>query len=228
MAIGILLSGGTGERAGFDLPKQYMMAGDKMVISYCIETLEASEDIEAYIIVSDPSWQDELKKVIGDSNKFEGFANPGNNRQLSIYNGLKTLEDIADEDTIVMIHDAARPMLTVADIKTYVEACCGHDGVLPVLPMKDTLYYSESGLEVSGLLDRSKIYAGQAPEFFSFDKYLDANESIFMDLYKINGSTEPAIMAGMDICMVPGNEMNFKITTKADFERFVDIVSKRG
>ena len=97
----------------------------------------------------------------------------------------------------------------------------GHDGVLPVLPMKDTVYFSEEGKTIDSLLNRSQIFAGQAPEVFYLGSYYKANEALLPEkILSINGSTEPAILAGMDIVMIPGDEGNFKITTKADLERF--------
>lgn len=227
MNIAILLSGGTGSRAGFDIPKQYVEVNGKPVISYCVDCLKRSREIDLFIVVADLEWQDDIIKWIekeGAMNKFSGFALPGENRQLSILNGLKAATEFASSDTIVMVHDAARPLLTPYDISEYIASVKGHDGVIPVLPMKDTVYISEDGKTVSGLLNRSQVYAGQAPEFFVLGKYLKANLSLGDGILKINGSTEPAILAGMDIAMVPGNERNFKITTKSDFERFKKII----
>lgn len=119
--------------------------------------------------------------------------------------------------------------MTAAQISDCLKAAKGHDGALPVLPMKDTVYLSENGKMVSSLLDRGKIYAGQAPEAFVFGKYYEANRALLPDkILEINGSTEPAVMAGMDIAMIPGDERNFKITTAADLERFREIVQKGG
>ena len=96
-----------------------------------------------------------------------------------------------------------------------------HDGVLPVLPVKDTVYYSTAGQRVEQLLERECIYAGQAPETFHLGTYLEANRRLLPEkILKINGSTEPAILAGLDIVMIPGEEQNYKITTKADLRRF--------
>ena len=125
-----------------------------------------------------------------------------------------------DTDT-VLIHDAARPMLTETQINACFAALDSHDGVLPALPMKDTIYLSEDGGQVTELLDRSKLFAGQAPELFCLKKYYQANIMLLPDrINQINGSTEPAILAGMDIVMIPGDEGNFKITTNSDMERF--------
>ncbi|MDE7233113.1 MAG: 2-C-methyl-D-erythritol 4-phosphate cytidylyltransferase, partial [Lachnospiraceae bacterium] len=105
----------------------------------------------------------------------------------------------------------------------------GHDGVLPVLPMKDTVYQSTDGKRVGALLNRSEIYAGQAPEAFRIGPYYEANKKLCPDrILKINGSTEPAVMAGMDIVMIPGDEGNFKITTREDLERFKEIIKQNN
>ena len=91
--------------------------------------------------------------------------------------------------------------------------------------MKDTVYFSEDGENVTSLIDRGKVYAGQAPELFKLMPYIKANEVLLPDkILLINGSTEPAVMAGMDIVMIPGDENNYKITTKADMERFEEKV----
>jgi 2-C-methyl-D-erythritol 4-phosphate cytidylyltransferase len=93
---------------------------------------------------------------------------------------------------------------------------------MPVLPMKDTVYMSNDGKKVDALLDRSTIYAGQAPELYRLKPYYDACVSLLpQEILSINGSTEPAIRAGLDVAMIPGDEGNYKITTKADLERLV-------
>ena len=92
--------------------------------------------------------------------------------------------------------------------------------------MKDTVYQSRDGKAISSLLDRNSIFAGQAPEVFLLGKYYEANRRLFPEkILEIKGSTEPAIMAGMDIVMIPGDEGNFKITTREDLERFRQLAS---
>lgn len=232
MNIALILSGGTGARLGADIPKQYIEVCGKPVISYCIEKLSANAGIDAIQIVADEKWHRALNnwiKVADAKSKFRGFSEPGANRQASILNGLEDISVYAGEQDIVLIHDAARPLITDSQIADCLTGMKDYDGVIPVLPMKDTVYMSEDGRSVSSLLDRSKIFAGQAPESFVLGKYLDANRRLLPDqILKINGSTEPAVMAGMNIAMIPGNENNFKLTTPADLERFKNIVSKRG
>ena len=226
MNIALVLSGGTGTRVGGDIPKQYIKVKDRMLIAFCLGMFAQHKRIDGVWVVAAPEWQ---KSIIEECASIRGFSLPGDTRQLSILNGLRDISEYVAssgegniDDTIVMIHDAARPNLTGEYVDKCLDAIQGYDGAMPVLPMKDTVYYSESGKSVDRLLDRSCIYAGQAPEVYRLDKYLEANERLLPDeIYKINGSTEPAVLAGLKVAMIPGDENNYKITTQKDLERFV-------
>lgn len=217
----LVLSGGCGSRTGGDIPKQYVSAAGKMMISRTIGALRQSGLISGIFVVAGEQWRDAILKENPD---ICGFADPGENRQLSILNGLLAMENQCCEDSIVLVQDAARPFTSLPLINACITACRGHDGAMPVLPMKDTVYLSEDGKTVSSLIDREKIYAGQAPEAFVFDKYLKACKALLPDkILGIKGSTEPAIMAGMDIAMITGEESNFKVTTPEDLKRYESI-----
>ncbi len=247
MNIALLLSGGTGSRIGSGIHKQYIRAGEKMLITYALGTLLMSRWIDKVEIVADPGWQEAILEDAAqaglDMGKIAGFALPGMTRQASIKSGLedivhwrkareKTKEDGCfsgeglDGD-MVLIHDAARPFLKEELILRCFQEVSDHDGVMPVLPMKDTVYYSESGIRADGLLERSRIYAGQAPELFLLKKYYLANQALSPErLMGISGSAEPAVLAGMDIAMIPGDEGNYKVTTEEDLRRFREQVER--
>lgn len=315
MNIALLLSGGVGLRLGAEIPKQYMRVAGRRIITYSLQTLVNSPDIDAVCIVSEQDWRE---PILADArehgicvDKIICFAEPGANRQESVFHGLQSIlqwldgedktggiqktdmllpgnvpsncqqqgkeeqtrkeqikEEQVDKERIkqaqgnkeqakdeptkkeqtngeqaniertwqeqinkeqvfrhsVLIHDAARPNLTQTQIAECYAAFAGHDGVMPALPMKDTVYLSEDGSRISQLLDRSTIFAGQAPELFDLHKYYRANAALLPEgLLGINGSTEPAILAGMDMVMIPGDDRNFKITTPADLERFREM-----
>ncbi len=241
MYVALLLSGGKGSRMGLDVPKQYVTVKGRPVFLYSLKTLVACESIDAVQIVAEESWRGWITEWmekegmcpgLGKGNcfpdgqkgeirgKFRGFSVPGENRQLSILNGLRDICRYAPEESFVFIHDAARPLLTHGQIRDCLAAVKGHDGVLPVLPMKDAVYYSEDGRQVS-LLERERIVAGQAPEVFRLGPYLRANERLLpKGILNMKGSTEPAVLAGLDVVTIPGDERNFKITTRDDLERF--------
>ena len=232
MKVALILSGGTGLRLGSDIPKQYIEVAGRPIISYCLETLSSHEEVEALQIVADPAWQDLIWNCLRQTDskkKFRGFSEPGENRQLSIFHGLQDLRTYAEDSGYVFIHDAARPCLSPEQITDCLQGAEGHEGLMPVLPMKDTVYTSlDGGKSVAALLDRSTVYAGQAPEVFRIGRYYEANQKLFPDrIRQINGSTEPAVLDGMEIIMIPGDEGNFKITTKADLERFRQILTEK-
>ena len=224
MNIALILSGGSGTRLGSDIPKQYIEVCGKPIIAYSIEIFAACNCIDAFVIAASDEWHDLITRYL-PKDKFCAFSEPGITRQLSIYNGLIVMKSIIKDDDIVIIHDAARPLVSETIINKCVETALMHDGALPVLPMKDTVYYSENRMSVASLLKREKVFAGQAPEAFKYGKYLKANENLMPDrIMQINGSTEPAVIAEMKIAMINGDENNFKITTKSDLKRFEEIV----
>lgn len=228
MNIALVLSGGIGTRLGADVPKQYLEVCGKPVLVYCLETLCASYHIDGVQIVAATEWQETILKWLEKyhlEEKFKGFSQPGENRQLSIMSGLKSILGYASDEALVLIHDAARPNLSRGLIDKCFETIEGYDGVLPVLPMKDTVYLSEDGKQITSLLKRSQVYAGQAPELFRLGSYYWANEALLPDkILEINGSTEPAVLGGLNVAVIPGDEGNFKITTPADLERFCNMI----
>lgn len=89
------------------------------------------------------------------------------------------------------------------------------------MPVKDTIYYSETGEQISSLLNRDQLFAGQAPESFLFSKYLNIHEGMTEEqLSLVRGSSEIAFRHGLKVKLIPGDEHNYKITTMADLEKF--------
>lgn len=148
MKVALILSGGTGLRLGSDIPKQYIEVAGRPIISYCLETLSSHEEVEALQIVADPAWQDLIWNCLRQTDskkKFRGFSEPGENRQLSIFHGLQDIRTYAEDSGYVFIHDAARPCLSPEQITDCLQGAEGHEGLMPVLPMKDTVYTSLDG-----------------------------------------------------------------------------------
>lgn len=247
MRAAVLLSGGVGLRMGADMPKQYIRVSGRMLVTYCLETLLNHPMIEGVQVVAEEEWREAILEDARESGlsveKIIGFSKPGAERQSSIFHALTDLrermggvfcgaaggaaksEGPDDGSALirdaVLIHDAVRPNVTEEQVTACFQALHKHDGAMPVLPMKDTVYLSGDGKRVSELLDRERVFAGQAPEAFVFDKYYAANLRLVPEgMGRIRGSTEPAVLAGMDVAMIPGDENNYKITTKADLRYF--------
>lgn len=228
--IAIILSGGTGTRLGESMPKQYLEVGGKPIIRYCLESFAAIPSIHAFVIVVAPAWRnyvEEQLKMLNSTKEFYSVL-PGETRQYSIFNALQTARQNFSEEDVVIIHDAARPLVS----QSLIEHCLagiaeGYDGVLPVLPVKDTIYQSNDREHISQLLPRATLFAGQAPEAFILGKYLNAHLKMsHAELLQINGSTELAYRQGLKIKLIPGEERNFKITTLGDLERFKLLIQQ--
>lgn len=229
MNYAILLSGGTGKRLGSPIPKQYIECNGNLIIYHSLSALLSNVNINGIIIVAAEEWIPSIENIYAKLNiaKPIRYASPGETRQLSIWNGLKKLADDfhdIDNEDIVIIHDAARPLISDELIDSCLLIEKEYDGAMPILPVKDTIYVSNDGINIAALLDRSVLYAGQAPESFRIIKYLNAHQqTTYEDLIKINGSSELAHKAGLKIKLVKGDPRNFKITDSQDLENFKQL-----
>lgn len=228
--IAVILSGGTGTRLGSNTPKQYIEVNGKPVIQYSIETFASMTEIDGFVICLAYDWKPYMQSILvkGNITKPVIFSQPGEVRQLTIYNALQTLKKQGlEEDAVVVIHDAARPFVSEELIRRCIDGCAEADGTLPCIPVKDTLYQSKDGQSITALLKRSEIVAGQAPEAFRFGKYWAAHNCMsHEDILLISGSTELAYKMGLNVRLVKGEEINFKITTQEDLENFKHILNK--
>lgn len=196
--------------------------------TYALAPLLQSAFVDCVQIVAEDVWRQAVLTDAVQANlnvdKIRGFSRPGITRQHSILNAMRDIisqANVLEMDT-VLIHDAARPFLSESLITACHAALPGHDGVMPALPIHDMVYLVENGVRVKTALNRSRIYAGQAPELFRFLSYYRANVALEPDgLCQINGATQPAIVAGMDVIVIPGDEDNYKITTERDIKRFM-------
>ena len=228
MNTAIILSGGIGTRMGADRPKQYIEVNGAPIIVYCLKAFLSTARIDAFIIGAAEEWRDYINSFIQKENTTAPFyySEPGETRQYSIYNALKKAKEIGIRNNdVVIIHDAARPLVSKELIERCIDGCNTSDAVLPIIPVKDTIYLSNDGKNIQSLLDRSQLYCGQAPEAFRFGPYLKVHDEMPREeLLKINGSTEIAYKAGLCCQMVDGDPMNFKITTPEDLINFRNII----
>ncbi len=224
MNIAILLAGGTGTRLGGDVPKQYLEVNGKPVIAFSLETFQAHPAVDKIVIVANDDWNTYLLEVMQryGITKFAGFAPAGESRQHSVLNGLAAAKalDGVDDATSVLIHDAARPNVDARMIGDALDMQ-GYDATLPVIQVPDTVYYSENGKEVTQLLNRDMLYAGQSPECFLLNKFYAAHEGMTdAELGAVRGTAQLAYLKGFTVRLCAGDPKNYKITTMVDLEKF--------
>ena len=224
MNYAIILAGGSGSRMKLkSIPKQYLKVNNREIIAYAIEKFQNHSQIDKIIVVVANEWKEHVEEVVKEEKftKVVKYALGGASRQMSIYNGLSVVRSQAEENDIVIIHDAARPCVDEQTITECIEATKSGDGAMPVITVKDTIYLSENGEKIDKLLNRDELYAGQSPECFRFGKYIKIHDRITEDeINLVRGSSEIAFKGGMDIQMIKGHESNFKITTMEDLDKF--------
>lgn len=231
MNIALVLAGGTGTRMrtnGF--PKQYIEIKGKPVLLYTLEKFQACADVSHIVVVAHAQWEEKIlqwAKTYG-IDKFAGIAHQGDSRQESVYNGLEACMKLDPQaDDLVLIHDSARPLVTPELISACVKGAAGHDGCLPVIAVKDTIYYSRDGKAIHDLTDRSSLFCGQSPEVLKLRPYLELCRNLSAEqMLNIRGSCELAFRNGWDICMIPGEEYNFKLTTAEDMSRLRKLLEE--
>ena len=226
----IILSGGTGSRMHSNIPKQYIEVLDKPILFYTLKCFDLSLFNKVSVVVSN-SWKKFVKELVNDNFQNDKFvyAEAGLSRQESILNGLESLYSFASKEDVVIIHDAARPCCHQRIVDNLIFACKNHEGAMPVLPVKDTIYLSKNGKCISNLLNRDELFCGQSPEAFRYEAYYSIHKGLSSDdLKEIRGSSEIAFKNGLDIVFVHGDESNFKITTPIDLKRFKETIESEG
>lgn len=229
MNFAIILSGGVGSRMNLDIPKQYVLVNNQPIINYCLKTFLENKDTDVIIIGVADEWkafvEENVRKL--KSQKPVYYAKSGETRQCSIFNALKTaLNYGCTADDVIIIHDAARPLVSQELINACFDGCEDYEAVMPVIPVKDTIYLSEDGKNIQSLLNRNHLWCGQTPEAFRFGKYFQVHNAMSKDeLLKISGSTEMAFKSGLNCHMIKGDPLNFKITTLEDLSNFKAIIN---
>ena len=222
MNIALVLSGGTGKRLGMDVPKQYQTIAGKPVIVHTLEQFERFSKVESVIIVAAKEWQEQILdwKKCCQISKLRAIAQAGVDRQQSIRNGLLAAKPfMEDESGGVIVQDAARPLTSQELLQRLTDGLKEAPAVMPVLPITDTTYTSQNGQWVDGLLDRSTLFAGQAPEAFHYWPYLKLYQETPTDiLNSMSGSCQLPYSRGWKVKMVPGDTENIKITYLADLK----------
>lgn len=232
MNLAIILSGGTGLRMNTDTPKQYLSLAGKPILVYTTEQFQCCSLVDFIIIVAAKEWESTIWawKEQFELSKVCAIALAGENRQESILNGLLMAQELSgSEQDGVIIQDAVRPLTSKILIQRLLEGLNESSAVLPVLPVTDTVYVSADGQNVGGLLERSSLYAGQAPEAFNYKKYLELYASATKTkLDSASGSCQLPYQAGWNVKMIPGERDNIKVTYQEDIAVCEQILQRKG
>lgn len=221
MVIAMILASGTGTRMGnTDCPKQFLLIYNKPLIVHTIEAFEVNDKVDSILVVTNNEYIDQVKVWCKqyDLGKVNGVVAGGSSRQISVFNGLTALKEMGvnDDDTI-LIHDAARPLISQKIINDNVEGVAKYGAVDTVIASSDTIIRSIDGLEITEIQKRSELFLGQTPQSFKYSIIKGAH-----DLANSKQDTDTTddcklvLKYGHAIHLVEGNKLNFKITTFDD------------
>jgi 2-C-methyl-D-erythritol 4-phosphate cytidylyltransferase len=210
----VLVAAGRGERLGADRPKAFANLNGRPLLAESLERLESSGWIDSIVIVAPPGWEEPSILVSEElaATKVAACVRGGELRADSVRNGVA---EVGDEATVVLVHDAARPLVSEDVLERVLTALNeGWDGAVPVLPLADTIKRVE-GVRVVETLPREELVAAQTPQAFLAPVLRDA---VAGDL---GGATDCASLVearGGRVVAVAGDPRLVKITSAADLE----------
>ncbi len=205
----LIVAAGSGSRMGGDLPKQFRPIGGKTVIAHAVDALASHPSIDAVRVVVGEGQQELADNALGGRDVGE-LITGGAERADSVRAGLEAIE--AD---FVLIHDAARPFCPHAVIDRLLAALDDAEGVVPILPVNDTL--ARAGSMLGEAVDREGLARVQTPQAFHFRRLVEA----YGRWDGPSPTDESTVMrvAGRNVAVVEGDSLLEKLTTAADWQR---------
>jgi 2-C-methyl-D-erythritol 4-phosphate cytidylyltransferase len=203
----ILLAGGIGSRMKSKTPKQFLQLGKKCVAMHSLDLFSHSGLFEEIVIVCAKPYRHYFQNFKGR------FAEPGSRRQDSVASGEKLLSPQIDA---VVIHDAARPFITLGSLQTLLEKGTKVGAATLGLPIKWTVKECETGGLVKRTLDRSNIWEIQTPQFLRRDLVKEGLKKADQEQLTVTDDVSLAELLGHPVQLVEGPDHNIKITTPID------------
>ena len=211
----VIVAAGTGSRMNMGINKQFIKLEGKEIIAYPIEKFYNNSNIEDIVVVVKEDESEFFKKEILDKYNFKNvkIAYGGKERQDSVYNGLKLLDEKCD---VVLIHDGARPFVSDKIIDKSIEEAKEHKAIVVGVPVKDTIKVIDNDKNIVDTPNRSVLWAVQTPQTFDYNILIDAYKDAFKN--KFYGTDDAMLVEriGYKVKMLEGSYNNIKITTQED------------
>jgi len=226
----LIPTAGTGARMAGEQPKQYLQVAGKPVLQHVLDTFMASAQIaHTFVIVApgDTMIDAVVSAIVEDTGNVEDWAegraeerkrltvlrNGGDTRRDTVRNGLAAMRSLVADDDWVLVHDAARPGLSVALLMQLIAALREDPvGGLLALPVVDTLKRADADGRSLGTIDRESLWMAQTPQMFRYRLLCDA---LAQDIAFTDEASAVEAM-GLQPKLVPGSARNFKITHPTD------------
>jgi 2-C-methyl-D-erythritol 4-phosphate cytidylyltransferase len=210
--VAIVVAAGAGVRMGAPVPKALMPLAGRPMLAWSLDALRGSARVASIVVVAPPGLEDEVAGVAGgDATVVPG----GDSRAESVREGLRAAPAGAG---LVLVHDAARPLLTAALVDAVLDGVEGVDGAIAAEPAADTLKRAGEGGLIEGTVPRQGLWAAQTPQAFRLPILVEAVEAADAD-GTLGAATDCASLVearGGHVRLVRSREPNLKVTTPAD------------
>jgi 2-C-methyl-D-erythritol 4-phosphate cytidylyltransferase len=221
----IIVAAGRGERMGGSAPKAFLSLAGAPMLAHSARAFDAAASVSAITVVVPADRVDEARELLRGLQKPVTVVAGGERRQDSVRRGLDAVPE--DFDGIVLVHDAARPLVDVALIDL-VAAVAGRAGAaIPVLPVADTIKRIEDGI-VRATVDRAALSAAQTPQGFDIALLREAYDVAERDGTPLTDEAMAIERLGRPVRAVPGSARNRKITTADDLAWAEDVLARGG
>jgi len=221
----IVPAGGIGKRLGHQIPKQFLLLEGKPLIVWTLEVFEQIPEIDLVVIAVVESWREKLLRLVREASlkKVQHVVTGGRTRQESV---ARALEAVPIETEIILVHDAARPLVLPETVQGVIEAIRRHGAALAACPARDTIKEVE-GQKVQRTLPREKIFLAQTPQGAKAPILRQAFEKAQKE--KFLGTDEASLLEwlGIPVYVVPSPATNLKITTPEDLEIAAALLKSR-
>jgi len=221
----VILAGGTGERMGEDVPKQFLPLEGKPLIAHSVAAFEEHPLVSDIVIVCCESHMDMMKNIVDKSvsKKISKIIPGGDTRQESSFMGVNS----SPEGTAyVLIHEAARPLLTTDVIDSVISSAKEIGAAGPVIDAEDTIIIQKDAL-IENIPERKNVKRVQTPQAFRHDLILKAHEWALENGVKDSTDDCGLVLAmGEEVGIARGEVSNIKITSKKDLAIAEEILKK--
>lgn len=232
MNIALIVAGGSGSRMGQTTIKQMLEVNGKPLMLYCLDTFNKNPEISAIVIVMHPDYIDQCDELCSKYgfNKVKSIIPGGDTRQESVYYGLLEVEKyIHAPDDNILIHDAARPLISDVIISKNIKACDAFEAVTTAIQATDTIVKSIDSDIISETLSRSELYQVQTPQTFKYNIIRYAHERAReKEIPDVTDDAKLVMLAGYSVHIVNGNKANFKVTIQEDLLLMKAFLDHKG
>lgn len=193
------------------------------MLVHAVRALEAARCVDVIVIVAPEEHVPTVQGLMSGVTTEVHVVSGGETRQSSVARGLISLPDDVD---VVLVHDAARPLVPPDVVAAVVQAVqAGHPAVIPALPVVDTIKSVDDSEHVAATIDRSRLRAVQTPQGFQRDVLQQVHADA--DIDDVTDDAGLAEAAGIPVLIVPGHEEALKVTRPLDMVIAEAIIAKR-